>query len=94
MGTLLAIGASVVSLTGAILLLIPEPSSFGWFAYTPLSATSFVPTPWIFSPRYCLGAVLLIVGISALLFTLGWWAGRQRRSRVTRRLRNQLMRNQ
>ena len=84
-GTLLAVGSGILALAGAILLAIPEPSAtFGWFAYAPLSTTSFVPAPWFSSPRNCLGAGLLLVGIGALLFCLGWWVGRRSRSRVAR----------
>ena len=84
-GTLLAVGAGILAVSGAILLAIPVPSAtFGWFAYAPLSTTSFVPAPWFSSPRNCLGAGLLLVGIGALLFCLGWWVGRRSRSRVAR----------
>ena len=82
-GALLAVVAGLLALAGAILLAIPEsPVTFGWFAYAPLSSTSFVPAPWLSSPRYCFGAVLLIVGIGAMLLCLGWWVGRRSRSRV------------
>lgn len=81
--------AGFLVLAGAVLLAIPEsPATFGWYAYVPLSTTYFVPGSWFSSPRHYLGAVLLIVGIGALLFCLGWRAGRRSRSRVARRTRN------
>lgn len=81
-GILLPAVSGVLAIVGAILLASPgPPASFGWFAYVPLSSTSFVPAPWFSTPVHTVGAVLLMAGAGAFLFCLGWGVGRRSHSR-------------
>ncbi|QNE47194.1 hypothetical protein F1C58_09995 [Glaciihabitans sp. INWT7] len=78
LGVVLPLIAGVLAITGLILLLRPDPpASFGWFAFVPLSSTTFVPTPWFSSTLHAAGAILIGVGIAALVFCLGWRVGRR-----------------
>ncbi|MHC5795809.1 hypothetical protein ACVXZ4_06575 [Lacisediminihabitans sp. FW035] len=84
-GILLPVVSGALAIVGAILLATLGPAaSFGWFAYVPLSTTSYVPAPWFSTPLHTLGAVLLVTGAGSVLFCLGWAAGRRSHSRAVR----------
>ncbi|MFF1571334.1 hypothetical protein ACFVWR_01195 [Leifsonia sp. NPDC058292] len=75
---LFALGA-VLAVVSAILFAIPRhESSFGWYAYAPLSSTTFAPPEADTRQGFALGtatAALLLIAGSA-----GWWLGRRSRS--------------
>ncbi|CAN5158637.1 hypothetical protein BH09ACT2_BH09ACT2_01950 [soil metagenome] len=78
LGIVLPVTAGVLAITGLILLLRPDPpASFGWFAYVPLSTTTFMPMPWFSSTLHTVGATLIGVGIAVMVFCLGWRVGRR-----------------
>ncbi|MDD7929266.1 hypothetical protein [Microbacterium thalli] len=68
-------GAMIAS--GLLLILfdalITKPqASFGWFAYQPLAAASYFPTPGtVVSPLMWAGIAVAVVGLLALAFLLG-----------------------
>lgn len=66
--------AGIAVLIGIILMLLPaEQRTVGWFAYQPLSHTTFVPDAGIvLSPRSILGIVLAALGALVLAFYAGW----------------------
>ena len=75
---------AVLLLVGVALLIAASwvasrPTSYGWFAYAPLSGTTFVP-----SGAYPLGTAALLSGAGALLLggAVGFVAGRRARSAV------------
>lgn len=69
----------VLAVVSAILFAIPRPAaSFGWYAYAPLSSTTFTPSAADARQGFALGtagAALLLMAGSA-----GWWLGRRSRS--------------
>jgi len=74
----LVLGA-VGIVVGVILLLPrPEPVSFGWAAYAPLSNTTFIP----FVPgSYVAGALILAVGAALAAGWAGFALGRRTKRR-------------
>ncbi|WP_146072866.1 hypothetical protein [Cryobacterium sp. Y62] len=84
-GVFMVVFGAVAAVIGFVLLLLPSgPASFGWFAYAPLSNTTFFPPGGLLSVRTQIGIVLFIVGLVLLAFGAGWMlgqrqAGRQRR---------------
>lgn len=72
----LAASATLVGL-GLLTRSQTRPSSFGWFAYAPLSETIFVPP--VLDPGGIIGAVLLGLGLIALGFLVGLRIGRRQR---------------
>lgn len=65
---------SGVLLLAGILLAILTPvtiASFGWFAYAPLSAATFVPGLGM-QPGFVIGLVLGALGLLGIGFGLGW----------------------
>lgn len=69
----------VLGVVSVILLAVPRPAaSFGWYAYAPLSSTTFAPSGADARQGFGLGtaaAALLLIAGSA-----GWWLGRRSRS--------------
>jgi heme/copper-type cytochrome/quinol oxidase subunit 1 len=77
---------TVAAVIGLMLLLVPsDQASFGWFAYAPLSNTTFSPIGLQLSPRSQIGIALFIVGLAVLAFGAGWMLG-QRQAASQRRL--------
>ena len=77
---------AVTALVGLVLFLLPGGSaSFGWFAYAPLSNTTFLPSGVLLTPQSQIGIVLLIIGLALLAFGAGWVLG-QRQAAGQRRL--------
>lgn len=77
---------AVAAVTGLVLVLMPsDQASFGWFAYAPLSNTTFSPIGLQLSPRSQIGIALFIVGVAAPAFGAGWMLG-QRQAASQRRL--------
>ncbi len=72
---LVLIGASILL---AILFSPVETASFGWFAYAPLSASTFVPDNAVLVPRTAIaGAVALTLGLTAAGVLTGWRLGKR-----------------
>jgi len=70
---LLALGL-IGMVVGLILLFRPIPSSFGWTAYAPLSATTFLP---YVPASYVVGAMILAVGVALAAGWVGFALGRR-----------------
>jgi heme/copper-type cytochrome/quinol oxidase subunit 1 len=61
-----------------VLFLLPAHSaSYGWFAYAPLSDTTFQPPGIWLTPQGQAGVVWFIVGLALLAFGFGWALGRR-----------------
>ncbi|RAN78593.1 hypothetical protein B5P43_16880 [Bacillus sp. SRB_336] len=59
-----------------------KPRAFGWFAYAPLSETTFYPENFVFvDPWAIAGLVLLVAGLLVLAFMAGHRIGRRRPAR-------------
>ena len=70
----------VVGMVVGVILLLPrpEPASFGWTAYAPLSKTTFIP----FVPgSYAAGALILAVGAALAAGWVGFALGRRTKQR-------------
>jgi heme/copper-type cytochrome/quinol oxidase subunit 1 len=77
----LAVG-SVLSVVGVVVLAVASarPVSFGWFAYAPLSDTTFTADGvHLFSTASLVGAVVLVIGLLVLAAWLGYRQGARRR---------------
>ena len=77
----LAVG-SVLSVVGVVVLVVASarPVSFGWFAYAPLSDTTFTADGVnLFSTASLVGAVVLVIGLLVLAAGLGYRRGVRRR---------------
>ncbi|MDJ0325490.1 hypothetical protein QMG61_17150 [Cryobacterium sp. PH31-AA6] len=69
---------TVAAVIGLVLLLVPSgQASFGWFAYAPLSNTTFSPIGLQLSPRSQIGIALFVVGLAVLAFGAGWMLGQR-----------------
>ncbi len=66
---------------GAVMLLVQPATSFGWFAYAPLTAGSVAPVSILLGPFGIAGAVAIGVGIGLAAFAAGWILARRRPSR-------------
>jgi heme/copper-type cytochrome/quinol oxidase subunit 1 len=75
----LAAGAAV--LIGIVCLIVgfwPQPMSFGWSAYVPLSNTVYLQDgAQVFTRTAQVGVVLLVAGLVALAFWCGLEVGRR-----------------
>ena len=77
---------AVEAVIGLVLLLLPsDQASFGWFAYAPLSDTTFIPPGVLLSPHSQIGIGVFTIGLAMLAFGAGWMLGQhqatsQRRS--------------
>ncbi|MDR6972012.1 hypothetical protein [Leifsonia shinshuensis] len=72
----LGIACAIVS---AILFAVPRTvTSFGWYAYAPLSSSYFAPSGVDAALQWALGlaaaSLILVAG------TVGWWLGRRSRT--------------
>ncbi|RKR74672.1 hypothetical protein [Frondihabitans australicus] len=79
------IAAVAAIVAGGVLIGVGEwqsaHESYGWFAYAPLSDTTFTPTPaWNATP---VGVALVAAGFAGLAFVAGWRSA-ARRSRILR----------
>ncbi|PZF55555.1 hypothetical protein DEJ23_11615 [Curtobacterium sp. MCSS17_008] len=75
--TLRALLAGIALLVAGVVLLLAAPNpSFGYFAYAPLSDTTFLPNvhPW----QERTGQVLVLVGAVVVAFALGRLSVRRR----------------
>jgi len=73
-------GVIVGAVAGAVLVgvggwLASRPVPVGWFAYAPLSETTYLPPR---PPSHSLGLVALGAGLLLLGFVAGWVAARRR----------------
>ena len=83
--SMVALGTAA-AVIGLVLILMPsDQASFGWFAYAPLSDTTFSPIGLQLSPRSQIGIALFVIGLAVLAFGAGWMLG-QRQSASQRRL--------
>lgn len=77
----LLLGGSVaVVIVGVVVLAVAasQPLSFGWFASSPLSGTTFTPGDvHIISTATSTGLTILVVGVIGLAFLTGWSVGRR-----------------
>ncbi|WP_157485686.1 MULTISPECIES: hypothetical protein [unclassified Frigoribacterium] len=70
----LVVGVVVLAIAGA------QPVSFGWFAYAPLSDTTFTAEGvHVFSTASLVGAVIVVIGLLVLAAWLGYRRGVRRR---------------
>ena len=70
--SMVVLGA-VAAVIGLVLLLVPSgQASLGWFAYSPLSNTTFFPPAVLFSSYGQIGIVLVPTGLIMLAFAAGW----------------------
>ncbi len=80
-GILIPVTAILIVILGtAIILVAGSEASFGWFAYAPLSNTTFLPEGIVYlgaSSR--VGMALCGVGLVVLAFWMGYRTGRRRR---------------
>ena len=75
---LVVLGA-VAAAIGLVLLLLPSTqASFGWYAYAPLSGSTFLPPVGLLSPQSQIGLVMFVVGLVVLAFGAGWMLGLRR----------------
>ena len=75
--SMVVLGA-VAAVIGLVLVLVPsDQTSFGWFAYAPLSNTTFSPIGLQLSPRSQIGIALFIVGLVVLAFGASWMLGQR-----------------
>ena len=74
------LGAAIVlTLVGAGLLIsAPVPSTFGWYAYSPLSDPALSPAGmYTITPERAAGASIAVVGLLLLVGVLAWLLGRR-----------------
>ena len=77
-GVLMVALGAVAAATGLVLFLLPgDQASFGWYAYAPLSDSTFIPPDGL-SPRNQIGVVVFVVGLVVLAFGAGWMLGHSR----------------
>ncbi len=76
----MAVGVGLV-ITGVILVLRQPETSFGWFAYAPLTAGSVAPVSFFLGPFGIAGTVAIGLGIGLAAFASGWMLARRRPSR-------------
>lgn len=75
----LVVAAALLLATGVVLMLLPvEQNTIGWFAYSPLTQTVFVPDAGVLvSPRALLGLALAALGALTLAAWGGWALARR-----------------
>ena len=72
--TILAVGVVIVAIAAA------QPVSFGWFAYAPLSETTFAAEGvHTFSTASLVGAVIVVLSLLVLAAWLGYRQGVRRK---------------
>ncbi|MEN0085305.1 MAG: hypothetical protein AAGC66_11110 [Leifsonia sp.] len=79
-GMWVLLGAAIVLiLVGAGLLAsAPVPSTFGWYAYSPLSDSAFSAAgTYAITPERAAGGGIAIVGLLLLVGVLAWVLGRR-----------------
>ena len=68
----------VAVVVGVVLFFLPvNPPTIGWFAYQPLSATTFVPFGSFLTPLQQTATVVGGLGMLLLAFAAGWAFGRR-----------------
>ena len=69
---------ALAAVIGLVLFLLPSgQATFGWFAYAPLSNTTFFPPGVLLSPHGQIGIVLFLTGLAILAFGAGWMLGQR-----------------
>ncbi len=70
-------GLTAAAIGGALLIgsVQHSTSSFGWFAYAPLTGGTFLPEPGLPGPRQIFGYSLAAVGLFILVWTAGYHRG-------------------
>jgi len=77
-----ALGAALLVVGVVVALTAPRETSFGWFAYSPLSDETFSPGGVLpVRPEWLTAAALIVLGLVVLAF----WAGTLVASRRDRR---------
>ena len=74
---LVAVGIVAVAVGVALFLLPVAPPTIGWFAYQPLSETTFVPPGTLLTPLQPSAIVIGVLGMLLLAFAAGWAFGRR-----------------
>ena len=78
---------TVAALIGRVLLLAPSgQASFGWYAYSPVSNTTFFPPGVLLSPHGQIGIALFLTGSVMLAFGAGWMLGQHQAASQRRAL--------
>jgi heme/copper-type cytochrome/quinol oxidase subunit 1 len=75
---LAALGGVLVLGGALVVVLHPAETTFGWFAYTPLSDESF-PAMTPVTPEATAGWAGVVAGLVLWAFCTGWLVGRRRR---------------
>jgi heme/copper-type cytochrome/quinol oxidase subunit 1 len=79
---------AVAAVIGLVLLLLPSNhASVGWYAYAPLSDSTFFPPVGLLSPQSQIGMVVFIVGLVVLAFGAGWMLGKHQAAGRSRQVR-------
>ena len=69
-----ALGAAAV--VAGLIVVSEAPTSFGWFAYAPLSGATFSST-FISQPLFITGIVLVMLGVADIAGWVGFRLGRR-----------------
>ena len=81
---LLVAALTVVAGITTVVVGAQRPTSFGWFAYAPLSGDSFSPDGvTLVQTTVITGAIICAAGCVALGFWAGWAVGSRRASRLS-----------
>ena len=74
--------AGILVVTGVVVLVVGllTPVTFGWFSYQPLADATFTPggSGVFLSRATIIGSIVLMIGLLALAFLVGWRAGVKR----------------
>ncbi len=71
-------GGVAIVIIGTVMVLLQPATSFGWFAYAPLTAGSVSPVSILLGPFGIAGAAAIGVGIGLAAFAGGWMLARRR----------------
>jgi heme/copper-type cytochrome/quinol oxidase subunit 1 len=74
------IGLVAVSVGLALMINGQTQSTFGWFAYAPLSDKSFSPAATFLSARGQTGLTIAVIGAIVFAFCSGWMLASRRRA--------------
>lgn len=76
---LICVGLIAVAAGVTLILTTPSSPSFGWFAYQPLSRTTFSPATPMMTSQGQIGLTIGVIGLVILSFSAGWAIGGRRR---------------